>query len=244
MRVSLEDVLAASAVQPNQGQRINLKDHVIELLRPHIVFGRIPAGTPLVERELAGILNISRLPIREALQELEKEGLVVSTATNRRQVTTFSERDIRELYEVRLQLELLASTRAASRAASGDTSALRASFAAMQQAFRDHDREAFPQADIDLHRAIWELADNMHLIGMLKTMSRQMYMVVSRHSALYDWTEVVDLHQALIDAILAGDLARTRNSMEYHMQNSLERTLKAFVTDPPSSSSLHAPPVV
>jgi DNA-binding GntR family transcriptional regulator len=233
MRVSLEAILSEPVSLPLSSQRANLKAQVIDLLRTHIVFGRIPAGTPLSERELAAILGISRLPIREALQELEKESLVVSTATNRRQVITITERDIRELYEVRLHLELLASTRAASRASIADVTPLRASFANMEQAFERHDREVFPRADINLHLTIWQLADNRHLLDMLKTMSQRLFMVVSRHSVLYDWTEVVDLHRALVDAILAGDLTRTRESMEFHMQNSLERTLKAFVTDPP-----------
>jgi DNA-binding GntR family transcriptional regulator len=233
MRASLESILSEPVSLPSFSQKTNLKAQVIDLLRTLIVFGRIPAGTPLSERELATILGISRLPIREALQELEKESLVVSTATNRRQVITITERDIRELYEVRLHLELLASTRAASHAALADATALRESFASMERAFERHDREVFPRADIELHHAIWQLADNRHLLEMLKTMSQRLFMVVSRHSVLYDWSEVVELHRALVEAILAGDVARTRASMEDHMQNSLERTLKAFVTDPP-----------
>jgi DNA-binding GntR family transcriptional regulator len=244
MHASLEALLAAPAGLSLDSKRVNLKDQVIDLLRTHIVFGRIPVGTPLVERELAAILRMSRLPIREALQELEKEGLVVATATNRRQVITLTERDIRELYEVRLQLELLASTRAAARAPGADCAPLLAHLASMEQAFEQHDRELFPRTDISLHLAIWELADNQHLLAMLKTMSRRLFMVVSRHSALYDWTEVVELHRSIVKAIIAGDQARTRESIEFHMQNSLERTLKAFVTDPPSTPLIEPPPLM
>jgi DNA-binding GntR family transcriptional regulator len=230
----MQDTLASLlAVGPGMRvKRTHLREQVANLLRSHIVFGRIPAGTPLVERELAEALNISRIPIREALQELEKEGLVLTTATNRRQVITLTERDIRELYEVRLQLELLASARAAQRASAAGTAPLISALANMKQAFARHDLEAFPRTDVDLHRAIWQLADNHHLESMLKTMSGQLFMVASRHSVLYAWTEVVDLHRAIVEAIVAGDLARTRHSIEQHMQNSLERTLKAFTTLP------------
>lgn len=233
MQSSLAALLATPSGMPLHVRRMHLKAQVVELLRTHIVFGRIPAGTPLVERELAEALSISRIPIREALQELEKEGLVVTTATNRRQVITLTERDIRELYEVRLQLELLASTRAAARASSVNCAPLLTSLASMERAFERHDLDAFPRTDVNLHLAIWQMADNRHLLGMLGTMARQLFMVASRHSALYDWTEVVDLHRSIVEAIVAGDLARTSASIEYHMQNSLERTLKAFVTDPP-----------
>jgi DNA-binding GntR family transcriptional regulator len=230
MQSSLAALFATPPDMPVR--RMHLKAQVVDLLRTHIVFGRIPAGTPLVERELAEALQISRIPIREALQELEKEGLVVTTATNRRQVITLTERDIRELYEVRLQLELLASTRAARRAATVDCAPLLACFANMELAFDRHDLEAFPRTDINLHQVIWQLADNHHLLGMLGTMSRRLFMVVSRHSALFDWAVVVELHRAIVDAIVTGDLERTRKSIEDHMQNSLERTLRAFITDP------------
>ena len=233
MQSSLAALLATPPGTPFHVKRMHLKAQVVDLLRTHIVFGRIPAGTPLVERELAEALHISRLPIREALQELEKEGLVLTTSTNRRQVITLTERDIRELYEVRLQLELLASTRAATRAPMVDCTPLITCLANMERAFERHDLEAFPHTDINLHQVIWQLADNRHLLAMLGTMSRRLFMVVSRHSVLYDWTEVVDLHRAIVDAIVAGDVERTRASIENHMQNSLERTLRAFITDPP-----------
>jgi DNA-binding GntR family transcriptional regulator len=228
MTVSLSTLLHQAESEPIRIERTLLKAQVVDLLRKSIIFGRIPPGTPLGERELAATLKVSRVPIREALQELEKEGLVVSTASNRRCVIKLTERDIRELYEVRLQLEMLAVERAAHNTRPEHQAQLNAALETMEQAFRDHNPETFPHADVELHRAIWQQADNRHLQAMLNSMSGQLFMVVSRHSQLFAWAEVIDLHRDLISHINAGDAAAASVSIAAHMQNSLERALRAF----------------
>src|SRR5207249_8524626 len=60
-----------------------LKDRAMDLLRDHIVSGRIPAGAKVVERDVAQLLGISRAPVRDALIQLETEGLVVSKPSGR-----------------------------------------------------------------------------------------------------------------------------------------------------------------
>jgi DNA-binding GntR family transcriptional regulator len=232
MADSLGTLLSQAANEPIRIERTLLKSQVVDLLRTAIIFGRIPPGTPLGERDLATALHVSRVPIREALQELEKEGLVISTASNRRCVIELTERDIRELYEVRLRLETLAVERAARNTTPEHRDQLNAAMETMEQAFRDHNLEAFPHADIELHRAIWQQAGNRHLQAMLNSMAGQLFMVVSRHSQLYDWAEVIDLHRDLITHINAGDVEAACVSIAAHMQNSLERALHAFGTPP------------
>ena len=220
-------------------ERTPLKSQVVDLLRSHIVIGRIPPGTTLVERDLAAALRISRVPVRDALQELEKEGLVTTSATNRRSVIRLGERDIRELYAVRLQLELLAVDLAARNTTPLHQSELNVALATMERALDEHDVVAFPRADVDLHRLIWRQADNRHLGKMLQAMAGQLFMFASIHTQLYDWAEAVDLHRDLVQQINAGDPLAARASIERHTQNSLDRALRAFnvPTDPPSDPS-------
>ena len=87
--------------------RVFLKDQVNELLRDMIISGRFPPGTKLIEREVADNLGVSRAPVRDALLQLEREGLLVSKP-NGRYVIELTEHDIRELYQVRNALEKLA----------------------------------------------------------------------------------------------------------------------------------------
>ncbi len=103
---------------------------------------------------------------------------------------------------------------------------------AMQRAFDEHDQAAFPRTDVDLHRAIWSQADNRHLEKMLQTMAGQLFMFASIHTLLYQWGEVVDLHRDLVQHINTGDATGARASIERHMQNSLDRALRAFQASP------------
>jgi|HigsolmetaAR202D_1030399.scaffolds.fasta_scaffold00538_24 Transcriptional regulators len=218
-------------------KRTLLKVQIVELLRSRIIFGQIPPGTPLVERELAEMLHCSRLPVREALQELEKEGLVTSTNGNRRYVIELTAKDIVELYEVRLRLELLAVELAARNTNPEHQAQLNQALAAMEEAYRSHDDSAFPRADVNLHLAIWQQAGNSHLNKLLQSMAGQLFMFAAKHSQIFAWEEVVDLHRDLIEHINAGDVANACKSIERHTQNSLERALKAFIPTTDSAAS-------
>lgn len=232
MASSIAALLNTSADVSIKVERTLLKSQVVELLRAQIVFGRLPPGTSLVERELAEALRISRVPVRDALQELEKEGLVVSTATNRRSVIRLGERDIRELYAVRLRLEELAVELAARSSTPAQQSELTGALAAMERALVNHDVVAFPRADVDLHRTLWRLAGNRHLEKLLQAMAGQLFMFASMHTQLFDWEEAVDLHRDLVAQVNAGDPAAARASIGRHMQNSLDRALRSFNPSP------------
>jgi len=129
---------------------------------------------------------------------------------------------------VRLQLEQLAVEQAARNRLPAYREQLSTILAAMERAFHEHDQSAFPRTDVDLHRAIWAQADNRHLEKMLQTMAGQLFMFASINTQLYDWAEVVELHHDLVGQINAGSLAGARASIERHMQNSLDRALRAF----------------
>ncbi len=85
-----------------------LVDKVYNYLLENILFGRIPPGTVLNEVELSEIFNTSRIVIREVLVRLATAGIVVKTPHQKARVREFTEKDIEDLFDVRLQLELLA----------------------------------------------------------------------------------------------------------------------------------------
>ncbi len=91
-----------------------LKEHLpisevaVELLRKSIIEGHLAPGTKISVRELAESWGISRTPIREAIKRLESEGLLVSIPRKGAVVRKFTPREIRDIYTVRLALELLA----------------------------------------------------------------------------------------------------------------------------------------
>ncbi len=205
-------------------ERSNLKDQATELLREHITSGRIPPGSKLVEREVADSLGISRAPARDALMQLEKEGLVVSRR-DARYVIQVNERDIRELYQLRLVLEKLAVRLAAENTSPSNRAALLAIVEGMEQAYLNKDNSTFTQSDVELHTLIWQQANNRHLNKTLDSMIGPIFMFVANNAEHYDWQETLDLHRELVDCINSGDADAASASMERHLANAFERSL-------------------
>jgi DNA-binding GntR family transcriptional regulator len=208
-------------------ERNSLRVQAKELLRNYIISGQIPPGTKLVERTVAELLGISRAPARDALIELEKEGLIV-TKSNGRHVIDPTERDIRELHQVRIVLEKLAVELATQNTSAQNAALLNKTLEKMKHAIAHHDQLAFTESDVEAHWLIWQQAHNKHLLSVLKTMIGPIFMFVARHANHFDWNETLKLHEELVDCINMGDTVHAKQSIERHLDNSLQRALKAF----------------
>ena len=208
-------------------ERNSLRAQAKELLRDHIIGGQIPPGTKLVERAVADLLGISRAPARDALIELEKEGLIV-TKSNGRHVIDPTELDIRELHQVRIVLETLAVELAAHNCSADNAARLNQNLEKMRHAIVTRSRSLFTESDVETHWLVWQQANNKHLLSVLKTMIGPIFMFVARHADHFDWNETLKLHEELVDCINIGDAVQAKQSIERHLDNSLQRALKAF----------------
>ncbi len=204
-----------------------LKDQTTGILRDYIVSGRIPPGTQLIEREVGAQLGVSRAPVRDALTELEKEGLVV-TKKNGRFVISLTERDVRELYQIRLELERLAVTLAAQNNTPENCAQLKQSLQQMREAISQHDLARHIEADVAMHWLVWQQANNQHLLRMLSSMIGPVFMFVANNASAYDWEETLALHEDLVDCITAGNVTAAAESLERHLDNALHRSLKVL----------------
>jgi len=103
--MSVARARSLASFQPVAVRHGALWESTLATLRLSIVRGDLPIGAQLVEAELATRLSVSRGPIREALRQLELEGLVVSYARRGTFVVGITEQDVREIYGLRLLLE-------------------------------------------------------------------------------------------------------------------------------------------
>jgi DNA-binding GntR family transcriptional regulator len=94
---------------PPLEERESIEQRVARTLRELIVAGRLPAGTPLVQRYLAKQLGVSPTPVRAGLSQLEREGLVAVSPTGRAVVSLLTREDFEEIYAARFGLEGLAA---------------------------------------------------------------------------------------------------------------------------------------
>lgn len=155
-------------------RRRSLAQETRERLRRAILSGELAEGTPLPEEATAARLGVSRVPVREALVELEREGLVSFEPSGRASVRRFEARDVEEILTLRASLQTLAAREAARKAVPADLARLQAllrktaetvdltEFSALDTAFHDeivliarHERLARAWADLRAQMELW-----------------------------------------------------------------------------------------
>lgn len=140
-----------------------LTDMVTNRLRQAIVDGELPFGTMVSEDALASSFEVSRTPVREALSQLQLQGLVVIAPQRGSFVFTPDEQDIEEVCEYRMMLESRAAVLSMQRNAEGTIKALEGTLKAMDDAFRDDVPRQFGRADWDFHAAFFQECGNRYL---------------------------------------------------------------------------------
>jgi DNA-binding GntR family transcriptional regulator len=134
---------------------------IARALREAIVDGALPAGSPLVEHQLATQLAVSRGPIRSALQVLQSEGMVETLPNGRTATVRFSTEDVADLLAIRHELESSAVRRGC--AARGDVAPVQAAFGEMRR--EGASTEHLIDLDIAFHRLLVEFGGSRFLLS-------------------------------------------------------------------------------
>lgn len=182
-----------------------LRDQIRDELRQRIITGRLSPGARLVERELASELQVSRVPVREALRMLESEGFLEVVQRRGVVVKRMSRRDVEELFDVRMSLEVLATRRATEQATKADLAALRAILDGTEAALASGDKEAVGEGNEAFHDALISLADNHLLATLLEPLQGRLHWLFRQH---HDPQQLQREHRALYDAVASGDPER------------------------------------
>ncbi|MFF2139602.1 GntR family transcriptional regulator, partial [Streptomyces sp. NPDC058193] len=193
-----------TAARPSEAGRPSLRDLAYETLRRRIIEVELQPGERLVERDLATELEVSRIPLREALRLLAAEGLVVLVPHRGALVAPFTPGDVRDLFDVRESLESLAARLAAERADEDGLARLAAGLDAAREATRAHDRAAIAAANAAFHTDIVELASNALLSGVMRPLEARMHWLF-RLTARRDPDQQCAEHERMYEAIAARD---------------------------------------
>lgn len=147
-------------------QTHNLREQALEALREAIVMGSLAPGSHLAEVRLANDLGISRGTLREALRQLQQEGLAVTDGRGRLHVRSLDARTIRDTFRVRAALESLAARTVAELPSSAKESAVKAldrALEAMDAAEGESLHERL-EADVEFHRTLCRVSGNDQLL--------------------------------------------------------------------------------
>ena len=197
---------------------------VYENLKSRIIHNLINPGEPLNEGVLSKELKISKTPIREALQQLEKEGFIETVPVKGAFVSMISIQDIRELFEIREVLECEVIKRAALKADPERVEAIREKFVTSESDSKKASEGHFKSGD-EVHAFIFETFGNKRLKEIYKRL--QDHIVRSRihffnQSPSGRSQEAFKEHLEILDALEARDPVRAEKAVRDHLQNSLE----------------------
>lgn len=211
-------------------RRKSLYEQVYSALRSGILTGDFAPGSRLIETQLAEWLNVSRTPLREALRQLQKEGLVTADTSGLR-VATISAADAVELYDCRLVLEKLAVAGACKRASQKQLKDLEQYV--IQAEARDPqnaDVKALLQLldlDYQFHHAIAESSGNQRLVSLLDQLFDAMALL--RIQTLQQNPLVLEIrleHRQVYEAIARRDAASATAAVQLHLLASKARVVK------------------
>ena len=222
---------------PNPAAR-SLVESVYARLTAGILSGALPSGTVLSEVELAKELGVSRTPVRDALRQLGKDGLVTQARNRRATVARFSPDDVFEIFELRKFLEGPAAELAAGRIDARALAPLRAAADALAAGPGAPDWTA-RWADFDdaFHVAVAEASGNRRLaadIGRYRLLHRGFNIGATDRAALQG---PLAEHVAILDALTARDGRKARELMVAHIAAWQEYFVRHFPGPAPAAPS-------
>jgi len=203
-------------------RKINSEDAVYRKLKTAIRKRYIKQGSQLVEVALAQQLGVSRTPVRSAIKRLEAEGLVNSIPNRGAFVITPTQKEIEETFLVRAQLEIMATRLTSSRITPKQIDELRNLISLETKVFDESNLDEYYVANDNLHLKIAELSGNRVLYSYIKELLDRTRIFLILYDPFYKLEyRPTSEHEAIIDALAAGDAERAANAVETHINSSI-----------------------
>src|SRR5258706_7066462 len=210
--------------------RESLADKVVEQLREAIQHGQFAAGEQLREPMLATFFRVSRGPIREALAQLVREGLVIMRPNRTAVVARLTREYLEEVHSVRLALERLAVQYVIRNASPADYDEMQSLVQKMNDRVRDGISEK-DAADLDLqfHDLLYQASHHKRLQACWADLRPQIYIfLLSRNVAHPDFAVQMVGHQNILNTLRAGDVVQAVLCIEQHIKAAYDRIIKSY----------------
>jgi DNA-binding GntR family transcriptional regulator len=222
LAVELRQVLSQVPRLPKQATH----ELVATVLREAITRGLLKANQPLPQDEIAAQLRVSHIPVREALRQLQSEGLVAYQPNRGATVSALTPDEIREIYEIRAILETAAVRRAAPRL--GAERLARAA-AILDQAEQATDAATWGALDVAFHQCIYDLDDRPRLRELIDGLLRRVDRYWLTHGLmLRDRRDFDREHRDLLEALSRRDAEQAAARLERHLAGASERLAMAL----------------
>ncbi|TNC25464.1 GntR family transcriptional regulator [Amycolatopsis alkalitolerans] len=206
---------------PSFGTRANLRDEIIQTLRAAVISGELRPGVVYSAPSLAAQFGVSATPVREAMLDLAKEGLIDTVRNKGFRVTELSEKDLDELSELRALIEVPTVRRITE--AGVDPAVierLRPLAVAIEDAAAAGDLITHVKVDMEFHLGLLAESGNPHLVETVRSLRARSRIYGLR--SLADRGELVPSsheHAELLDLVAAGDASGAEALMDRHIRH-------------------------
>ncbi len=203
----------------------SMKQHVYQTLKDAILFRQIAPGAQLVEQMIAEKLNVSRTPIRNAISQLEKEGLVTIYPNRGAFVTLPTTAEIEQAYEARKKLEQSTAELAVVNVTDKDIKRLMQLIKKERDSYKNKDILEYLAINKEFHLELAKISENKFLIDFIDKLLNQINVFLMLYDVFYD----VDIensqryleHEAIVDALEDKDIDRLQLLFHQHMKTSM-----------------------
>ncbi len=225
--ISLSESTGPAAPRPEQSSSLSaappkkmlLKDTAYQKLKESILSGQFPPGSFLAERQLTGLLGMSKTPIRAALEHLESEGLVSVSPQQGIVVREISPREIFDVFDIRYALEPHVARSLGERHSPEHIEKLRSHLAVQEVVYAQNKVLEATRLDREFHMLLCQLHGNREIIRVMDQIWDKIFREVVRilsqkHHRMQ--ASIVE-HQAIVDAIASGNGDTAQKQMLEHI---------------------------
>ena len=210
-----------------------------EKMKELVLHGNIESGLRLTEAFLAEKLEMSRIPVREAIQQLVHEGFIERTGKNGYQIKEYNEQDIIDLYNFREALDGMLARLFTQRVDASQLYYLEMNIEAMEEHLKNFDQETFSKIDLEFHRIIARGARNKHMEHQHEIILEKVLYVADRiyhideekHMALLNkktYEETFVQHSTIFNAIKERDPDKAEIAARESVNKGLKKALQVL----------------
>jgi DNA-binding GntR family transcriptional regulator len=219
--MDMEAIMGRDLLNEDNVGRLSLTSKIFNVIRDDILNGKYTEGEKLVEAKLAEELGVSRTPVREALKQLELDGIVENIPNRGVVVKGITKQDIQDIFTIRRAIEGIAATWAVERITDQELQDLKETYELMEFYTFKKDLDKFAEQNTRFHETIYRATKSRYLEQVLKDF--QYYMKQSRKKSLEiegRMQNALQEHKEILDAFLERDKERAERALTMHVSNS------------------------
>jgi DNA-binding GntR family transcriptional regulator len=200
---------------------VSRRDGVINEIRRAVVLGTIRPGEKLTEVQLSEWLNVSRPTVREALNQMAQEGLLVQEPYRGLRVATLDAAAIMDLANTRMALDMLAVTAILEDTSGRRMAMVEDSWAEYSKVEMDPDPVIRHESHVAFHRSLWAASENALLLRLWPVTEAHLTIILAQdQAARADPVRAHQVHEKLVEAIRSKDLDVIRKAFTEHTMRS------------------------